>query len=313
MKHSYLHIFQLVSVFLFSTVCLNAQEYHPFPTKNTVWAEVFHPSGGYYPNIYHFFALKDNDTIIKGNQYHKLYFSYDTLFTENKICGGLREENKRVYYYSIDSLTCAYLPIPVDTEIVLYDFNLKQGDTIKRPEFRIRIPGKLVVLKTDSILIDDRYRERYNFGDIYNVMINDAKWVEGIGCLRGLLADIGYTFNNDLVSNLICFIQDNKVLYHDYHPDCYYKNPVSVQSLNNDLKIKIFPNPAGSSTRIEFEKPEYQKLVISDQSGKKMKEYNLEGKQSFVINKGELPDGMYLLSVYDKAGTIQTLKMLFKE
>jgi hypothetical protein len=291
---------------------LIAQEYHPFPTKNTVWAEYFYPGGGYYPNVYHYFALKDNDTIIKGNQYHKLYFSYDTIFTEEKICGGLREENKRVYYYSIDSLSCTYKVIPIDTEIILYDFNLQFGDTITEKKFRVNTPGILIINRIDSMKVGTEYRKVYTFGYPKFDIIMEAKWVEGIGCLRGLLAGIGYTFNNDYSSDLICLIQDNEVLYHNYYPDCYNKNLTIVHSLNASLKIKITPNPVGSFTRIEFEEPEYQKLAISDQSGKRLMEYNVEGKQSLMIDRKWLPKGLYFLSVYDKSGNIQTLKIIFK-
>lgn len=311
MKYSYLIL--IIPILLFFNKGLVAQKYHPFPSKNTVWAEYFHPSGGHYPNTYHYFALKDNDTIIKGYIYHKLYFSYDTIFTEAKLCGGIREENKRVYYYSIDSLTCVNRPIPVDSEIILYDFNLELHDTIIGPEFRVRQPGKLILLEIDSILIGQDYRKINTFGYPITYIIKDAQWVEGIGCLRGLFADIGYMLNNDLVSDLICFIQDEKVLYHyNLYNQCYNLNPNAVKLLPSSPKVKIIPNPVGSTTKIEFEKPEFQKLVISDQSGKKLKEYNIKGKQSLVIKKGELPGGLYFLSVYDKAGNIQTLRIIFK-
>jgi hypothetical protein len=312
MKHSYIYTIQLFSVLLFSTVGLNAQEYHPFPTKNSVWAENYFPGDGYPYCSFYYFALKNNDTIINEHQYHKLYFSCDTNFTEDKFCGALREENKRIYYYSIDSLNCSYMPVPLDTEIVLYDFNLKLGDTITSGKFRVGYPGYIIVNAIDSTLIDQEYRKVFSFG--YNGgIISDAKWIEGIGCVRGLFADVGYV--GWWTKRLICCIIDNNVIYHHGYEneDCYYYlHSENLQLLDNNLKIKIIPNPAGSSTRIEFEKPEYQKLVISDQSGKKLKEFNLKGKQSIVIDKGELPGGLYLLSVYDKIGNIQTQKIIFK-
>jgi len=302
----------VIGLLLFTSNLL-AQEYHPFPVKNTVWAEYFHPQGGYYPNVYHYFALKDNDTIIKGNHYQKLYLSNDTIFTEDKFCGGLREENKKVYYYSVAPLNCTNRPVPVDTEIILYDFNLKLGDTITRDEFRIRIPGILIVLKIDSMLVGDQYRKVYNFGDTLGNLLSGAQWVDGIGGLSGLLADIGYSFNNDLGSDLICFIHEDEVLFHNYMPECYNSNnPIAVQLLKNESQIKIIPNPAFSSVQIEFENLDYKSLIISDQSGKKLKEYNLRGKSFLVINKEELSNGLYLISVYDNAGNLQTLKLLFE-
>jgi hypothetical protein len=312
MKHSYLFIIQLVLILLFCNIGLVAQQYHSFPTKNTVWAENYYP--GDAPNFkpYHYFALKNNDTIIKGKQYQKLYFSYDTTFTENKLCGALREENKRIYYYSIDSLNCSHMSIPLDTEIVLFDFNLQLGDTITSEKYRVGYPGYIIVNAIDSMLIDQEYRKVFSFGYSGGI-ISDAKWIEGIGCIRGLFADVGVV--GWWTNRLICCIIDNNVIYHHGYEneDCYYYlHSENLQLLDNNLKIKIIPNPVGSSALIEFERPEYQKLVISDLSGKKLKEFNLEGKRSFLINKGELPNGLYFLTCYHKTGNIQTLKMLLK-
>lgn len=306
-------------LFLFSVILIGlpflspAQEvYHPFPTKNTTWAENYYPGDGYPYCPFYYFALKNNDTIINEHQYHKLYFSCDTNFTEDRLCGALREEDKKVYYYSINPLTCTHKAVPINKEIIIYDFNLKLGDTITSNKFRVGYPGYIVLSKIDSIQINNEYRKVFSFGyDGY--IISDAKWIEGIGCIRGLLADLGYI--GGWTNRLICCIIDNEVIYHNGYEneDCYYQYSDNLQFLDKNLIIKIIPNPIGSSALIEFEKPEYQKLVISDQTGKKLKEYNLIGKQSLVINKGELPNGLYFLSCYDKAGNNQTLKILFKE
>ena len=293
---------------------VKAQEYHPFPTKNTIWSESFHPGGGYYPNKYHYFALKDNDTIIKGNEYHKLYFSHDTTFTEENICGAIREENKRVYYYSIDSLSCVNTPMPTDTEIVLYDFNLQIGDTITDEEFRVRYPGELILMKTDSLLVGPEYMKVYKFGHPIDSIIEQAQWIEGVGCIRGLMADMGYMPTGSFsYSNLNCFIQNGEVHYHsEEHPECYNKNPSTSKSLSTNSKIRIAPNPVNSSTKIEFDNLDYESLIISDRSGKKLKEYDIKGKSVLVINKEELSNGLYLISVYDNAGNVQTLKLLLE-
>ena len=296
---------------------LNAQEYHPFPTENTVWTEYFYPGGGDFNTLYHNFSLKDKDTIINGKSYQKLYFSFDTIFTENKVCGAIREEDKRIYYYSFDSLINLLtplsppIPVPVDTEIILYDFNLQVGDTITADQYRLRAET-LVVTKIDSILIGSEYRKRYHFGWDGDI-ITFEEWIEGIGCRRGLLSDIGYWPTNDWNSWLICCIQNGEVLYHENgFVNCYNINPNAVQLLKNDAKIKVVPNPAYSSIQVELDKPEYRKLIISDLSGNKLTEYDLKDKHSLLIDRGGFSSGMYFISVYDKKGNIQTLKVLLK-
>ncbi|HET6557116.1 MAG TPA: T9SS type A sorting domain-containing protein [Prolixibacteraceae bacterium] len=79
-----------------------------------------------------------------------------------------------------------------------------------------------------------------------------------------------------------------------------------------NLKIKVSPNPAYATIRIELDKPEYQNLIISDQSGSKVNEYNLKNKQSLLIEMGNLPDGLYFISVYDKKGNTRTIKLILK-
>ncbi len=100
-----------------------------------MWTEMYYyPDEDNHAPVFHCYALKDNDTVINGNLYHKLYHSTDTIFTEDKLIGGLREDNKKVYYYSIKTVSfspeCKYTDIAKDTEILLYDFSFKIGDTV---------------------------------------------------------------------------------------------------------------------------------------------------------------------------------------
>jgi len=121
-----------------------------------------------YPDSYskfHSFALKDSDTTINGKLYHKLYHSYDTTFTESNLCGGIREQNKKIYFYAIDSIPLlGQLTFPSRrSEEILFDFSLELGDIIRNDSFRISHPDSLVVEKIDSILIGMEYRKRYTF------------------------------------------------------------------------------------------------------------------------------------------------------
>jgi hypothetical protein len=285
------------------------EEYHPFPTKNCIWTEYYNSGHGY--SIFHNFALKDNDTIIKGKSYHKLYHSYDTIFTEDKLCGGLREENKRVYYYSIDSIKNLNAPIPIDTEIILYDFNLQLGDTITNDNYRIRRLDMLDIEKIDYVIMGTELRMVYTFGWNGYILLPE-QWIEGIGCYRGLLSDVGDFPTNDWNSFLVCFIRDGEVLYHEHFPNCFNTNTNIVQVLKNESNIKIAPNPAGSTIKIELDKSDYQKLIISDLSGQRIKQYQLKGIQTLSIERGNLPGGAYFFSVYDKKGEILTIKILLK-
>lgn len=289
-----------------------AQIYHPFPTKNTVWTELFYPGGGDFNRLYHNYALKDKDTIIHGKQYQKFYHSFDTIFTENKVCGALREENKRIYYYSIDSLinlrTPLSTPIPVDTEIILYDFNLQVGDTITADQYRLRHADALVVAKIDSILISTELRKRYTFGSLDGYLIKTEQWVEGVGCLRGLLSDVGFVPTNDWNSWLICFIQDEEALYHDNgFVGCYHTNPNAVQLLKNETRIKVYPNPVSGELIIQpiSNNTEGYSLEIYSVKGELVKTECLEpGRNLYRIDASSLRNGIYILRLISDSGKI---------
>jgi PKD repeat protein len=291
--------------------------YHLFPTKNTMWMEMYYNP---FPDEYskfHCFALKDNDTVINNKLYHKLYHSTDTIFTENNLCGGIREEDKRVYFYATDSITLLdqHTFPSRKSEYILYDFSLNFGDTISADSFYLSHGDKLIVDDIDSILVGSEYRKRFTFGPPgapFNIPW--AQWVDGVGSLRGLLFATGDVPTNGLFNDLICFKQNNNIFYHySKYDTCYYKNPDAIEKLTTGTKILIFPNPVKTTAHIEFDKPGYKKLTITDLFGRTLMGYNIEGKPSLEINRGGIwLQGLYILTIYDKQGNMQTTKVIFE-
>lgn len=307
-----LSIIFLLTVLSFTSIL--AQEYQPFPTNNAIWTEYFNTGGGKF-DPYQYFALKNGDTIINEYSYHKLYYSKDTIFTENELCGGLREEDKRIYLYAIDTIPCTYVnPIFVGSEIILYDFNLQLGDTIDFDHFRTRYPGTLRLSKIDSMLIGNNYRRVFTFGYPQNDgIIKEAQWVEGIGSLRGLVGEIGAPVSNDLVSDLICYIQDNEVYYHFYrYSECFSTKTDVVQSPLKSSKIKVIHNTSNNCIQIELDQSDYLKLIITGLNGNEVGEFDLIGRESLIINRDDFPHGMYFISVYNNTGHVQTMKLLIQ-
>jgi len=307
--------YKLIWIFLLPGLALNAQTYCPFPTHDAQWTEMyFNPFPDEY-TVFHSFALKDGDTVINGKHYHKLYYSTDTSFTEEKLCGAIREENRKIYYYSIDSIPLEYTGIAPATEVLLYDFNLKTGDTIYNYIDQYWIDPYdylLVVLKSDSILIGTEYRRRLTFGYCATSIIPWAQWVEGVGSLRGLLFMTGEVPTNGLWNDLICFRQEGSLLYHfDYYDYCYYKNPDGFVEETTHQNIKVIPNPAFSSARIELDKQDYTKMIMTDLFGNTVKTFDIQGKLSLEIHRGEMPPGIYFL-IFQGNHYAQTIKVIFE-
>ena len=314
----------LLLILFFCAISLAAQTYHPFPTKNAMWTEMYYrPYSLDTSNrqIFHCYALKDEDTIINEKLYHKIYHSVDTIFTEDKLCGGIREENKRVYFYPIDSITYLYQQTypSKKTEFLLYDFSLKPGDSISSDSYRLILadyPGKLKLFVVDSVLIGTEYRKAFHFGS-YNspVPTPGATWIEGIGSIKGLLFPTPGDWPEDGIdSDLICNKQENNKIFHissDYN-DCFYLMTSSVIKTALDPDIKISPNPIQTFGLVEFAGHDFSKLSLVNMFGMTLQEYNVKGMGSLEIYKENLPPGIYLLVIEDFKGNMCTAKLIFE-
>ena len=304
-----------------------ARTYHPFPTQNAMWTEMY-----YYPDedghapVFHCYALKDNDTTINGNLYHKLYHSTDTIFTEDKLVGGLREENEKVYYYSIVPVSFSpeykFTDIPKDSEVLLYDFSFKIGDTVcnygpNNSLIRVTNGPPLILVKIDSLLIGSEYRRRFNFGESTNDIIMFTSWVEGVGQLRGLLFATGDLPDNGVWNDLVCFRQGNEVLYHcnewcnSQYDTCYYIQ-TGINQTNTIESIKIIPNPVLVKGTIEVPVGKFDRMAIMNISGIVVREYNVAGQSPIEISREGLPSGLYFVKLIDAQGNTANLKVIFQ-
>ncbi|HEY3370416.1 MAG TPA: T9SS type A sorting domain-containing protein [Prolixibacteraceae bacterium] len=286
---------------------LSAQTYHPFPTKNTIWTQMS-PNPNYFEHdIFHIYALKNNDTTINGKLYHKLYNSEDTTFTERELCGGIREENKKVYFYALTSLTYPREQTIPGTESLLYDFSLKVGDIITSDNFRLAGPN-LFVSNIDSILIGTEYRKSITF---YNLPY--LTWVEGIGSLIGIITMNGlYPTSGGSMNNLICFRQNNEILYHNSeYDDCFYKN--DYNSINDNKLVKeitIEPNPVLATCKVSYS-ASYYRLEIVNLFGIVVHKYDVIGQTSTIVDRQGLPSGIYFIKLNGRGVVSETIKAIF--
>ena len=199
---------------------IKAQQYVPFPDSNVSWSEFYYGQAG--PNLKYTYFIQ-GDTNINSQLYHKIY-SNDSSSTFFYI-GGLRKYNKKIYF--IDK-NCSH-------DILLYDFNLTIGDSIKSScilcDTTLSLYMKVVTI--DSVLLPDMtYRKRINFdwGSIYS-------WIEGIGSIFGLL----YPENNCSTcicwTELVCFKHNDTTLYlHEDNVSCFDY----VVSINELKKNQIY-------------------------------------------------------------------------
>jgi hypothetical protein len=155
----------LICFYCLSVVIANAQKYIPFPSNAIIYGDIGKcmPDGWQYRD----YRIEiGGDTLIKNIHYAKYY-------TEMGIRGGIRNDipGKKVYLYRFDN----------QTENLLYDFNMKVGDTVLKDngggffpsllstfaapgDYAIKIDTAWVS-RIDSVLMsyDGLYHKRFNF------------------------------------------------------------------------------------------------------------------------------------------------------
>lgn len=292
---------------------LRAQEYKyiPFPDSGAIWSEMYYPPifSGENPN-YERFAVSGEDTVVNGTVYKKLYQFYDTIFIRSRATyiGGIREDDtKKVYYCGseIHFLKPSFAAIiqndgNVGDELLLYDFSLNIGDTLKNGN--LTVPDEfLVVSDIDTINAGNSYRKMFHFEPIWWV-----KWIEGIGSIKGLLFTSGDLPTNGLDNDLICFRKNDSILYFNgFYDDCI---PL-IAGIETDKKnlsgIEIYPNPTHDNS-IHFNPGDknVKKIEIIDCSGIIVDCLRIADTQSEIIYSTEkLHPGIYFIMVTDDKGT----------
>lgn len=242
-------------------------------------------------------ALTEEDTIIDGKSYKKLYSFTEREFdieTATFVCGIRENENKQVFVASYHN----------QQEFLLYDFSLTEGDSIlaeSNGEY------DLYFNVTDIDTIDYNGVERRKITlQFYNYAW--VTWIEGIGNIEGLLMDWrSYTMAMDPMPNvrLRCYEYNEECLYSDFSfnesiYDCYTPLYTGLENNEFESEVSIYPNPTKDYFCINSSAP-IKQLIICNLLGQKLKEYNTSEITSSIDIIG-LNKGVYVVKIYtDKA------------
>jgi len=291
-----------------------AQEYYyvPFPDSGAVWSEMYNPSMGSNELLcYERFSLTGEDTLINDISYKKLYIFYTKVFDKSnaRCVGGIREDDQKRVYYNGEGIH-SLKPSGYDTSftnsgILLYDFSANIGDTIKNGNISLWDPF-LLVEDIDTIQIGNSLRK------VYQMNIPWVQWIEGIGNTRGLLFTSGDVPTNGTWGNLICFIQNDEVIYHsdiEYYTDCF---PSSVGISNMklmDFNLIVCPNPVtGNSIRFEWNDNTIRSLELFNLKGAFIENINVVGQNQLEYATNFLQPGLYFYRATSSGGSVQTGK-----
>ena len=304
-------------------------EYVPFPTSNAIWYERY----CYYdfPNgCYEAYTITGEDTIMNDFIYKKLFSFRSAMFDPDnaRYIGGIREdEKKRVYYRGevLYYLKPSYRSMGSNgggmfaDEVLLYDFSLSIGDTLKAGNFTFPLTQDypwgecLVVSSIDTISVGNTYRKKFTFelgllGE--SKTVNSSKrslpeyfgwlqWIEGIGNGLGLLyTTTEYPLSEVDPSNLICFEHNSVMLYCSYNP-CKCFDDLSIDNTGFNLNpVKVYPNPVISKTIFfEFGELKVESIEIFNCTGIQTGKYLVGNQQEFSFSMANYPSGIYFYKV----------------
>ena len=221
----------ILFLLLIAAISVGAQKYVPFPTGNAQWNIHFKNwSSTSVLSSYIIEYKQQGDTVLNGKTYRKIYSTSPGTLNGSYYRGGIREENKRIYW--LDNTNSGYFGIGKylsngqkdcmkqymtanPNEVVLYDFNkTKIGDTLITK-----------IIAIDSVKIQNTYRKRYTilpYRQTIGWQYTNDYVIEGIGSVKnGLLASVTPLLAciEPPMWEFVSFQQDNQVLY---------KNPAYV-------------------------------------------------------------------------------------
>ena len=293
MKKTFVLIVMQFALIISLSLKAQTQSYEYIPiVKDGLQVWTIDKNYGQYNEQYRYerLALTEEDTIINGENYKKIYsFTERDFNIENAtfVCGIRENENKQVFV--------AYHNRP---EFMLYDFSLTEGD---------------------SILADGEYELYFNVTNVDTLVFNGVErreitlqfynyawvtWIEGIGNIEGLLMDWrSYTMAMDPMPNvrLRCYEYNEECLYSDFSfnesiDDCYTPLYTGLEENQIQNNISLYPNPTKERVYINTSIP-IKELTICNLLGQEIQKYNMTEKTSSIDISG-LNEGVYFVKIY---------------
>jgi hypothetical protein len=310
----------ILTVFFSLTVAQGQTNvYHSF-SDSAIWRVdtwQHNPFQFWYYAYHHFQYYLKNDTIINTNIYKSIYRSFDYVtdasamppmpppgpYTQGYM-GGLRDD---------PAANKVWFRFPNATnDSLLFDYNINVGDSLKG--FLSQYPGainNLVVLSTDSVLINGLYRKRWNFNhDINN---NIQYIIEGIGSSSGLLEPF-YTYAVDFTDRyIVCVNDDSNTIFVSTYNSTFGCNQIyeGLTKITFDNSFTCYPNPFSTQTTLKtniFLKD--ATLTLYNSYGQTVKQIKNISGQSITLYRDNIQSGLYFIRLTQGNKTFATEKLI---
>lgn len=234
-----------------------------------------------------------NDTILNSLKYYKLYKSgvayYDTPFYFNSVyVGAIRDDNNKFFYFK-----------KADTsEVMLFDFNLKLGDTIQA------FIGKGHVINHMDTLPGGRKKIEC-INSIFGGCMAVVQIIEGIGHAGGIMEDLPCIHIGLSGHYLTCYLENGKLIYHNdlgfFDSECEPNSSIRCVC-NKNARMNIYPMPFNEMVTIEFSDSysDITLLEIYNVQGIKMsikKVYTTMDSNRIKLDVSGLQKGIYIIKI----------------
>ncbi len=268
---------------------------YSFPAENAYWHTTLTCEGADYEMD----VSSCEEEVIAGKTYRQLYYrlkgpGLDKTFSD----GGYRVQGEKVFFRrSAQTL-----------EVLLYDFSMQVGDSAAlfrcffdldpstasvcgAPDYRVE--------KIDSIQLPDGWHKRWQLKGNNR----QETWIEGIGATSSPLHRWGCYQTK--TAEMGCFWHQGKAVYMAdtskpcevvFPPNCW----VTVSADEPKEKVtSVFPNPFSESLTVSFptKMPNTTHLRVFDVLGKEISVGQQKLGDSIVLERGNLPAGIYFLKI----------------
>lgn len=276
----------LLSILTFTTF---SQDYYPLIEEGKSWnVMTVVPSGGWPPFDTTYFTVNyyiTGDSIHNNNEYKKLFTSDEETPTYWTLKGIIREDSsKKVWYKRIFD----------ENEVLLYDFSLMAGDSLKLG-FDTTIYYLVDSISTE--IVNGLQRDKFWISQ-YDYYWHET-WIEGIGSNKGIIngamasAVGGWTY-------LLCMSENGELIYmNPNYESCYL-----ITGINDNEKpiIQIYPNPVKNLLRIEnINNIEIGSISLINLNGQIVKQFNSLKNQ---LDISDISSGLYILKISYKNGEL---------
>lgn len=241
------------------------------------------------------------DTTINQIQYMKLYESSEEVTINWMLCGTMRENENKVFYYNFEN------------ESLLYDFGLNIGDHFSS---EIYANGELWQVDLDLmdidtvLLMNGESRRRF----VFSGSDPQEYWIEGIGSLCGPIITGINTVFMDIWWDLSCsYFEDEQIYQASEAQDCYI-NTVGIEDVDEKINYSISPNPFSDLTTLCFDyqlHDKYHAHLVNSMGEIVWLQHDITSGV-IEIPRNHLEAGLYIVKLYCNKKAVLSSKLIIQ-